>query len=111
MTVSASGAFRYAGLAALPIVLALAFVSGENAHRSLSAIGQGPQTRCIADASHATCPDVTPTASGDMPFIGELTVTAPRSAFTPPAIRSAAERSGPSLPQVRATPTKFSSIL
>lgn len=112
MATSTSGAFRYAGLAAVPMVLALAFLGNENIHRDSPASGQGPQTQlhCIAGVANAACP-AAPPAIGQVPFLGELTVTAPRSEFTAPAVRSAAERSRTSLPQVKATAAKFSSIL
>ena len=60
MTTSTLGAFRYAGIAALPICLALALVTGVTAHWDLKAT------------------DEAPTTLDEVPFLGELTVTRTR---------------------------------
>ncbi|HKE45195.1 MAG TPA: hypothetical protein VKB41_11735 [Steroidobacteraceae bacterium] len=80
MTTSTAGAFRYAGLAALPIVLTLAFAGSESARREAPSLGHGPQvqTECLSDVAQAACPDAMPTNIAEIPQLGELTVTAPR---------------------------------
>jgi hypothetical protein len=113
MTTSTSGAFRYAGLAAIPMVVALAFLGGESVRRDSPPSGQGPQTQvqCLADVAHAACSNASPAPTGEVPFLGAITVTAPRNALASSGVRSAEERSRPARPQVKATPAKFSSIL
>lgn len=112
MTTATSSAFRYAGLAALPIVLGLAFVGGESVHRDAPATGQGPQTQvqCVADVAHAACPDALP-AIGEVSFLGELTVTAPRSEFASSAVGSTSDRSRPARPQAEASAATYLSVL
>jgi hypothetical protein len=113
MTTATSGAFRSAGIAALPIVLALGFVGGESARKDLFAIGQGSQTsvQCIEGIAHMVCAEEAPTASGEVPFLGELTVTAPRSEFAASAVGSTSGRSHPARPQAGASPAKYLSVL
>jgi hypothetical protein len=112
MTTATSGAFRYAGIAALPIVLALGFVGGESVRRAAPPTGQGPQTQvqCVADVAHAACPGASPEI-GEVPSLGELTVTAPRSEFAASAVRSTSGRSHPARPQAGASPAKYLSVL
>jgi hypothetical protein len=112
MTTSTSGAFRYAGIAALPICLALAFVAAETTHRNSTATGQGPQTnaQCVVGA-HRACADEPPTTLGEVPFLGELTVTERRGEAAPPAVRSASDRSRPPRPQTKPSRAKYSSVL
>lgn len=113
MTTSVSRAFRYAGLAGLPIGLALAIVAGETTHRDSTATGLGPQTngRCIVGVTHHACADEPAITLGEAPFLGELTVTARRGAAAPPAVRSASDRFRPLRPQMRPSPAKYSSVL
>jgi hypothetical protein len=88
MTTSTIGAFRFAGIAALPICLALAFVAAETDHRDSTATGRGPQTnaQCVVGVAHHACADEPPTTLDEVPFLGELTVTARRGADAPPAV-------------------------
>jgi hypothetical protein len=113
MTTSTLGAFRYAGIAALPICVALALVTGVTAHRDLTATGRGPQaTPCIiGEAQRRPCVGEAPTTLDEVPFLGELTVTGTRLEVAPPEVRSASDRSRPPRPQAKPSRASYPSVL
>jgi hypothetical protein len=111
MTTSTLGAFRYAGIAALPLCLALAVVAGVTGHRDLTATG-GPQTTsCIGGEAHQPCVDESPTTLDEVPFLGELTVIGTRLEAAPTEVRSASDRSRPPRPQEKPSRAKYPSVL
>lgn len=111
MTTSTLGAFRYAGIAALPLCVALAFVAGVT-HRHLTANGRGPQTTpCVVGEVHQPCVDESPATLDEVPFLGEMTVTGIRLEASPPEVRSASDRSRPPQPDVTPSRAKYPSVL
>jgi hypothetical protein len=77
MTTSTLGAFRYAGIAALPLCLALALGTGVTADCDLTG-HQSQATRCIVGEADHSCVDAAPTTLDGVPSLGKLTVTATR---------------------------------
>jgi hypothetical protein len=76
MTTSTLGVFRYAGIAALPICVALAFVAGMT-DRSANARDAAAK-ECIVDETRHAYVDPAPTRLDEVPLLGELTVTGTR---------------------------------
>ena len=98
MSTSTLRAFRYAGIAALPLCVALALVTGV---RSGSELILTP----------IECVDEAPATLDEVPFLGELTVTATRLEVAPPEVRSASDRSRPPRPQVKPSRARYPSVL
>jgi hypothetical protein len=92
MNTSTLGAFRYAGIAALPLCLALALGTGVTA----------ADHSCVAEA---------PITLDGVPSLGKLTVTGTRLDVTPPDVRSAADRSDAAEPHVKPTRARYPSVL
>jgi hypothetical protein len=111
MTTSTLGAFRYAGIAALPVCVALAVVTGMTS-RELSATARDAlATECIVGKTRHADVDPAPTTLDDVPFLGELTVTATRLGVAQPEVRSASDRSRPSRPQAKPARASYPSVL
>ena len=110
MTNSTLGAFRYAGIAGLPLCLALALGTGITADCNLT--GHHSQaTRCIVSEADHSCVDPAPTTLDGVPSLGKLTVTGTRLEVAPPEVRSAADRSDASQPQVKPARARYPSVL